>query len=93
MAAAHAANESEGAADTKPAKKSKSKSAAKSKPAATSHEITPHSACDPEDHPETSDGTEEIELGKVIARLRRAQPHNTDTIRVCDALERRLKRP
>ncbi len=55
--------------------------------------ITPHSACDPEDHPETSDGTEEIELGKVIARLRRAQPHNTDTMRVCDALESRLRRP
>jgi ParB-like chromosome segregation protein Spo0J len=55
--------------------------------------ITPHSACDPEDHPETSDGTEEIELGKVIARLRRAQPRNADTMRICDALERRLKRP
>jgi hypothetical protein len=55
--------------------------------------ITPHSACDPEDHPETSDGTEEIELAKVIARLRRAQPRNPDTTLVCDALERRLKRP
>jgi ParB-like nuclease domain len=55
--------------------------------------ITPHSACDPEDHPETSDGTEEIELGKVIARLRRDQPRNPDTMRICDALERRLKRP
>jgi hypothetical protein len=54
---------------------------------------TAHSACDPEDHRETSDGTEEIELGKVIARLRRAQAHNTDTMIVCDALERRLKRP
>jgi hypothetical protein len=41
----------------------------------------------------TSDGTEEIELGKVIARLRRAQPRNADTLRVCDALERRLRRP
>jgi hypothetical protein len=48
---------------------------------------------DPEDHPETSDGTEEIELGKVIARLRRHQPRNPDTMRVCEALERRLKRP
>jgi uncharacterized ParB-like nuclease family protein len=55
--------------------------------------ITAHSACDPEDHPKTNDGTEEIELGKVIARLRRDQPRNTDTMRVCDALERRLKRP
>jgi hypothetical protein len=41
----------------------------------------------------TSDGTEEIELGKVIARLRRDQPRNADTMRICDALERRLKRP
>ena len=54
--------------------------------------ITAHSACDPED-PKTSDGTEEIELGKVIARLRRNQPRNADTMRICDALERRLKRP
>jgi hypothetical protein len=53
--------------------------------------ITARSACDPED-PKTSDGTEEIELGKVIARLRRAQPRNADTMRICDALERRLKR-
>ena len=53
--------------------------------------ITPQSACDPEGHPE-SDGTEEIELGKVIAKLRRDQPHNRDTMRVCDALERRVKR-
>jgi hypothetical protein len=55
--------------------------------------ITPHSPCDPEDHTTTSDGTEEIELGKVIAWLRRAQARNTDTMCVCDALERRLKRP
>jgi ParB-like chromosome segregation protein Spo0J len=55
--------------------------------------ITPHSARNPEYHPETSDGTEEIELGKVIARLRRDQPRNPDTMRICDALERRLKRP
>ena len=41
---------------------------------------------------ETLDGTEEIELGKVIARLRRDQPRNADTMRICDALERRLKR-
>lgn len=54
--------------------------------------ITARSACDPED-PKTSDGTEEIELGKVIARLRRDQPRNADTMRICDALERRLKRP
>jgi ParB-like chromosome segregation protein Spo0J len=39
-----------------------------------------------------SDGTEEIELGKVIARVRRAQPHNKDTMLICDALERRLHR-
>jgi ParB-like nuclease domain len=51
--------------------------------------ITARSACDPK----TSDGTEEIELGKVIARLRRDQPRNPDTMRVCEALERRLKRP
>jgi len=55
--------------------------------------ITAHSACDPEHHPKPSDGTEEIELGKLIARLRRAQARNTDTMCVCDALERRLKRP
>ena len=42
---------------------------------------------------DTSDGTEEIELGKVIARLRRDQPRNADTMRICDALERRLRRP
>ena len=40
---------------------------------------------------DTSDGTEEIELGKVIARLRRDQPRNADTMRICDALEHRLK--
>jgi ParB-like chromosome segregation protein Spo0J len=38
------------------------------------------------------DQTEEIELLNVIARLRRAQPRNRDTMLVCDALERRLKR-
>jgi ParB-like chromosome segregation protein Spo0J len=54
--------------------------------------ITAHSACDPKD-PKTCDGTEEIELGKVIARLRRDQPRNADTMRICDALERRLRRP
>jgi ParB-like chromosome segregation protein Spo0J len=52
--------------------------------------ITAHSACDPKD-PKTCDGTEEIELGKVIARLRRDQPRNADTMRICDALEHRLK--
>jgi hypothetical protein len=41
--------------------------------------------------PKVSDGTEEIELGNVIARLRRNQPRNPDTLRVCDALERRLR--
>jgi ParB family chromosome partitioning protein len=55
--------------------------------------ITAHSACDSEDDHKTSDGTEELELGKVIARLRRDQSRNADTMRVCDALERRLKRP
>jgi ParB-like nuclease domain len=54
--------------------------------------ITARSACDPKD-PKTCDGTEEIELGKVIARLRRDQPRNADTMRICDALERRLRRP
>jgi hypothetical protein len=55
--------------------------------------ITPRSsACGHED-PKTTDGTVEIELGKVIARLRRDQPRNADTMRICDALERRLKRP
>jgi ParB-like nuclease domain len=54
---------------------------------------TARSACDPEDDARTSDGTEEIELGKVIAKLRRDQPRNADTMRICDALERRLKRP
>jgi hypothetical protein len=52
--------------------------------------ITPRSsACGHED-PKTTDGTVEIELGKVIARLRRDQPRNADTMRICDALERRL---
>src|SRR5271169_7017566 len=46
--------------------------------------VTARSACDPED-PKMSDGTEEIELGKVIARLRRDQPRNADTMRICDA--------
>ena len=55
--------------------------------------LTADSASDPEDHFKTSDGTEEIELGKVIARLRRDQPRNADTMRVCDALEGRLRRP
>jgi ParB/RepB/Spo0J family partition protein len=54
--------------------------------------ITERSASDLED-PKTSDDTEEIELAKVIARLRREQPDNSDTMRVCDALERRLKLP
>jgi hypothetical protein len=54
--------------------------------------ITARSARDPEEST-TSDGTEEIELGKAIARLRRDQPRNADTMRVCDALERRLRRP
>jgi hypothetical protein len=40
--------------------------------------ITARRARDPEE-PKTSDGTEEIELGKVIARLRRDQPRNADT--------------
>jgi ParB-like nuclease domain len=63
-------------------------------PATEQHSaITAHSACDPEDHHKTSDGTEELELGKVIGRLRRNQPRNGDTMRLCDALERRLKRP
>jgi hypothetical protein len=46
---------------------------------------------DPEDS-QVSDGTEEIELGKVIARVRRAQPRNADTMLICNALERRLHR-
>jgi Protein of unknown function (DUF3102) len=50
------------------------------------------STCYPED-PKMSNGTEEIELGQVIARLRRDQPSNADTMLICDALERRLKRP
>ena len=52
--------------------------------------ISARSACDLEE-PKMSDGTEEIELGKAIARLRRAQPRNRDTMCVCDALARRLK--
>jgi uncharacterized ParB-like nuclease family protein len=39
-----------------------------------------------------SDPMDEIELCKVIARVRRAQPRNPDTMAICDALERRLKR-
>jgi ParB family chromosome partitioning protein len=54
--------------------------------------ITERSACDLED-PKTSDDTEEIELAKVIARLRHEQRDNPDIMRVCDALERRLKLP
>jgi hypothetical protein len=61
-------------------------------PPAEARADTQPSACGPED-PKTTDGTEEIELGKVIARLRRDQPRNADTMRICDALERRLKRP
>jgi hypothetical protein len=54
--------------------------------------ISARSACDhePED-PKMSDRTEEIELGKAIARVRRAQPRNADTMPICNALERRLK--
>jgi ParB/RepB/Spo0J family partition protein len=52
--------------------------------------ISERIACDLEE-PKTSADTEEIELGKVIARLRHAQPDNPDTMRVCDALERRLQ--
>lgn len=52
--------------------------------------IPERSVCDPKD-PRVNDGTEEIELGNVIARLRRNQPRNPDTMRVCDALERRLR--
>jgi ParB family chromosome partitioning protein len=51
--------------------------------------ITTRRACHLED-PKTTDETEEIELVKAIARLRREQPGNPDTMRVCDALERRL---
>jgi hypothetical protein len=47
--------------------------------------------CDPEDS-KVSDENEEVELGKVIARVRRAQPRNKDTMIICDALERRLRR-
>jgi ParB-like chromosome segregation protein Spo0J len=39
-----------------------------------------------------NDETEAMELMTVIARLRRAQPRNPDTMLLCDALERRLKR-
>ena len=35
-----------------------------------------------------SDGTEEIELGKAIARVRRAQPRNKDTIDKADIARR-----
>jgi ParB-like nuclease domain len=52
--------------------------------------ITPRSVCDPQD--KVSDGTVEIELGKVIARVRRDQPRNKDTMLICNALERRLRR-
>jgi ParB-like chromosome segregation protein Spo0J len=43
-------------------------------------------------HLKMGDQTEEIELLNVIARLRRNQPRNPDTMLLCDALERRLKR-
>jgi hypothetical protein len=49
------------------------------------------SDCNAED-PKMSEGTEEIELGKVIARLRRQQSRNKDTMFICDALERALQR-
>jgi ParB family chromosome partitioning protein len=52
--------------------------------------ITTPSVREPEES-KVNDGTEEIELGNVIARLRRNQPRNPDTMRVCDALEHRLK--
>jgi ParB-like chromosome segregation protein Spo0J len=42
--------------------------------------------------PMMSEGTEEIELGKAIARLRRQQPHNKDMMFICDALQRALQR-
>jgi hypothetical protein len=42
--------------------------------------------------PKMDDETEVMELLNVIARLRRNQPRNQDTMLVCDALERRLKR-
>jgi hypothetical protein len=80
MAAAHAANEGEGAADTKPAKKSKSKSAPKSKPAAT---------CDPEAS-KMSDGTEEIELPMQdfdrLAKFKR-RTVDSEAVWVCEQLE------
>jgi hypothetical protein len=53
--------------------------------------IISRSVGDPEDF-KASDGTEETELGKAIARLRRAQPRNKDTMLICDALESRLRR-
>jgi ParB-like chromosome segregation protein Spo0J len=54
--------------------------------------ITARNVCDRDSKdPKMSDENEEIELGKAIARLRRAQPHNADTMLICDALERRLK--
>jgi hypothetical protein len=53
--------------------------------------IIARSVCDPKDS-KVNDGTEEIELGKVIGRLRRDQPRNKDTMLICDALERRLRR-
>jgi ParB-like nuclease domain len=52
--------------------------------------ITPRSVYDPP--VKVSDGTVEIELGKVIARVRRDQPRNKDTMLICNALERRLRR-
>jgi hypothetical protein len=54
--------------------------------------ITARSVCDRDSKdPKMSEETEEIELGKAIARLRRAQPRNANTMLICDALERRLK--
>jgi ParB-like chromosome segregation protein Spo0J len=56
--------------------------------AITARIARPH---DPE-HPNMSKLTDAIELGKVIARVRRAQPRNVDTMLICDALELRLRR-
>jgi hypothetical protein len=87
MAAAHAANEGEGAADTKPAKKSKSKSAPKSKPAATSHEITAHSACDSE-APKMSGETEEMPMPDFdrLAKFKR-RTVDPEAVWICEQLE------
>lgn len=37
------------------------------------------------------DNDTDVSLTQVIARLRRAQPRNADTMAVCDGLEARLK--